>query len=641
MTETKDRLADNGNNSDETMTDNGPRPEPHTRVMELAQSPPHREGLGSDAFVDRFHRRSVLGRGGMGEVTLWRDDRLGREVAVKTMLPHAVNDHAARARFLREARVQGQLEHPAIVPVHDLRQDGDGNLSLTMKRVRGKTLAELLEQRHDPTSASSTTLRRLLSAFASVCLALEFAHARGIVHRDLKPGNIMLGDFGEVYVLDWGLAKIIDDATDDPGGPVVPESSDGAAAVMTQAGSVLGTLGYMAPEQLDDGLGDVSAATDVYALGAILCEILTGKPLLSTSSSMKRVQETLRGVDVAARVRLSLHPVPPELEDVCVCATKRLPHDRLGSARAMHDAVERHLEGDRDLDRRKALAAAHIAAADVAFAGAIMAHANQDDEAQGRATAMRELGAAIALEPGNIDAGRAVLRVLATPPRHTPTAVRAELDEIDNAQLAAGTRTSTPLAMLWLLFIPLVLVMRVLDWRPVVATLVGIFLVIAVSAINVSKAKVPIAHQIVAYLLRLLLCLSAGFLGGPFVMVPTFVTTFIAVLQSHPAKLIRVGAVVMGCGLFAFMVALEWAGVLPSSYAFVDGGLRIVPVAVGLPETPTRVLLLLSSLASMIAVALFIARMRGSLAAAQERVSLLGWHLRQLVPDTGPSKPHQ
>lgn len=210
---------------------------------------------------------------------------------------------------------------------------------------------------------------------------------------------------------------------------------------------------------------------------------------------------------------------------------------------------------------------------------------------------MRELGAAIALEPGNIDAGRAVLRVLATPPRHTPTTVRAELDAIDNAQLAAGTRTSTPLAMLWLLFVPLVLVMRVLDWRPVAATLVSIVLVIAVSAINVSKAKVPIAHQIVAYLLRLLLCLSTGFLGGPFVMVPTFLTTFIAVLQSHPARSIRVGAVVMGCGLFAFMVALEWAGVLPSSYAFVDGGLRIVPVAVGLPETPTRVLLLLSALA--------------------------------------------
>ena len=378
MTEAKDRdhLVDNGNNSDETMTDNGPRPEPHTRVMELAPSPPHREGLGSDAFVGRFHRRSVLGRGGMGEVTLWHDDRLGREVAVKTMLPHAVNDAAARARFLREARVQGQLEHPAIVPVHELRQDGDGNLSLTMKRIRGNTLAELLEKRHDPTSASSTTLRRLLSAFASVCLALEFAHARGIVHRDLKPGNIMLGDFGEVYVMDWGLAKIIDDASDDPGGPVVPDFSDGAAAVMTQAGSVLGTLGYMAPEQLEDGIGDVSAATDVYALGAILCEILTGKPLLSTLSSMGRVQETLHGVDVAARVRLSLHPVPPELEDVCVSATKRLPLDRLGSARAMHDAVERHLEGDRDLDRRKALAAAHIAAADVAFAGAIMAHAN-------------------------------------------------------------------------------------------------------------------------------------------------------------------------------------------------------------------------------------------------------------------------
>lgn len=620
---------------DNTLTDEAKHRGPTTRVVELPppSSSAERESLGSDHFVDRFHRREVLGRGGMGEVTLWRDDRLGREVAVKRLLPHAVDDDTARARFLREARVQGQLEHPAVVPVYDVREDGDGGLSLTMKRVRGKTLTKLLEE-HSRSDLGREPSRRLLSAFSTVCLAIEFAHARGIVHRDLKPGNIMLGDFGEVYVLDWGLAKILGEPAEGD------ESSAGALSpsAMTQSGSVLGTLGYMAPEQLDDSVGPTTAASDVYSLGAILFEVLAGVPLLTASSPMELMQLTLAGVDARAQQRAPAQRVPPELEDVCVQATARVPNARVFTARALHDAVERYLEGDRDLSRRRALAAHHIDIATAALGAAATDGADDsaDDgsvESHARATAMRELGTAIALDPSNAVAGRAVLRLLAEPPRHIPAAVRDEIDAMDRAQVKEGARLSAPLALTWLLFMPFPFFMHVLDWRPIAVMMAVIVVVSVNSVVNVTLERVPLLNQAFDYILLAVLCLSAGFVAGPLVTVPTLIATFVAALQSHPSRAVRRVVVAGGCGLFLMMVGLEWAGVTPTSYVFVDGSIHIVPVALGFPEVATRLLMMLSAVGSILSVALFISKMRDSLAAAQQRVLVLGWHLRQIVPD--------
>ena len=616
---------------DNTLTDEAKHRGPMTRVVELppSSSSSERESLGSDVFVDRFHRREVLGRGGMGEVTLWRDDRLGREVAVKRLLPHAVDDDTARARFLREARVQGQLEHPAVVPVYDVREDGDGGLSLTMKRVRGKTLTKLLDE-HSRSDLGREPSRRLLSAFSTVCLAIEFAHARGIVHRDLKPANIMLGDFGEVYVLDWGLAKIL-------GEPAEADVSSAGAlspSAMTQSGSVLGTLGYMAPEQLDDSLGPTTAASDVYSLGAILFEVLAGVPLLAAASPMELMQLTLAGVDARAQQRAPAQRVPPELEDVCVQATARVPNARVFTARALHDAVERYLEGDRDLSRRRALAAHHIDIANAALGAVGTAGADDSTvETHARATAMRELGTAIALDPSNAVAGRAVLRLLAEPPRHIPAAVRDELDAMDRAQVKQGARLSAPLALTWLLFLPFPFFMPVLDWRPIVVMVAVIVVVSVTSAVNVTLERIPLLYQSFNYILLAVLCLSAGFVAGPFVTVPTLIATFVAALQSHPSRAVRRVVVAGGCGLFLTMVGLEWAGVTPTSYIFVDGSIHIVPVALGFPEVATRLLLMLTAVGSILMVALFISKMRDSLAAAQQRVLVLGWHLRQIVPD--------
>jgi len=159
-----------------------------------------------DVTGERYSGDTLLGQGGMGEVRLCVDKVIGREIARKTILPHARNG-STLARFVREAKVQARLEHPSIVPVYDIGRDEDGAVWFTMKRVRGRSLAEVI-------ASGEESRRKLLTAFVAVCYAVAFAHERGVIHRDLKPQNIMLGSFGEVSVLDWGIAKVV--GTTDP-----------------------------------------------------------------------------------------------------------------------------------------------------------------------------------------------------------------------------------------------------------------------------------------------------------------------------------------------------------------------------------------------------------------------------------------
>ncbi|MCU1279757.1 MAG: Serine/threonine protein kinase PrkC, regulator of stationary phase, partial [bacterium] len=237
-------------------------------------SPTH---LGA-AAKQRYGQRGVLGTGGMGEVALVFDRQIGRDVALKQLRPEARRDDVARARFAREARIQGQLEHPAVVPVYDLGGADDGSLYFTMKRVRGTALGDVLSALASGEEAVGKRFsrRRILTAFSQICLTAHYAHERGVVHRDIKPDNIMLGDYGEVYLLDWGLARI--EAGDDLTDPAM-RAGLGAGDGRTRAGQVLGTLGYMAPEQARGEHATLDARADVYALGAILFEILTLQPL--------------------------------------------------------------------------------------------------------------------------------------------------------------------------------------------------------------------------------------------------------------------------------------------------------------------------------------------------------------------------
>jgi serine/threonine protein kinase len=225
-----------------------------------------------------------LAEGGIGKVFVARDGQLNREVVLKTLKPEAVLTADARRRFLKEAQVNAQLEHPNIVPIYQAGRDpDDGHPFYTMKFIRGRDLADCIQAYHFDRRAgidSAIAFRRLLSLFVSTCYAISYAHNRRIAHRDLKPANIAVGEFGELMVLDWGLAKLLDCPDDADVSEERREIalSDDADTDRTVKGRIMGTPAYMAPEQAAGRTEVVGAAADIYALGGILFEILTGEP---------------------------------------------------------------------------------------------------------------------------------------------------------------------------------------------------------------------------------------------------------------------------------------------------------------------------------------------------------------------------
>jgi len=308
-----------------------------TRLRALGRWPEFESG--------RYSVVEEIGRGGMGTVFLATDDELGREVAIK--IPNALASASLERRLRREARVLARLEHPGIVPIHDAGRLADGRLFYVMKRVRGETLGDHL--RHVP------DLTERLRIFERICEPVAFAHARGFVHRDLKPDNVMVGAFGEVMVMDWGVAKTVDslqssvashslqsqspfdDAQGDPElveGSTVPvdslrlQSSSSVGSLRpaeTEVGTVIGTAGFMAPEQARGEAAEVDERADVYGLGAILFLLLTG-----------------RIPDADPRAALRLIKVPRPLAAICARALEVEPSKRYQTATALADEVARY-----------------------------------------------------------------------------------------------------------------------------------------------------------------------------------------------------------------------------------------------------------------------------------------------------------
>ncbi|MBN4055061.1 serine/threonine protein kinase [Acidimicrobium ferrooxidans] len=241
------------------------------------------EPAGPVARLGRYTITGHLGAGGMGEVLQVRDEDVGREMAAKVILGAATGP--ALAKFIQEAQITGQLEHPNIVPMHELGMTEDDRVYFTMKRVEGETLEELLDAERKDEGGRRRYLIKLLNIFLKICDAIAFAHSRGVIHRDLKPANIMVGRFGEVQLMDWGLAKVIGqvgEATSAEGRPALDVSSGRFAPehtpLATLAGSVMGTPAYMPPEQARGEVEKFGCLTDIYSLGALLYEILTLEP---------------------------------------------------------------------------------------------------------------------------------------------------------------------------------------------------------------------------------------------------------------------------------------------------------------------------------------------------------------------------
>ena len=294
----------------------------------------------------RYVEQGLVGRGGMGEIALCVDRNIRRQIAMKRMLPATATNPARRARFVEEAQVTGQLEHPNIVPVHELERTPDGTIYFTMKLVKGRSIADILRDLKNPPGdlKERVTLGELLQIFLKVCDGVGFAHSRGVVHRDLKPSNIMVGDFGEVLVMDWGLAKIV--GREDIGAEeLVVSSRLEKGQMLTMDGSAMGTPAYMPPEQAEGQLDKIDHRSDIYSLGAILYEMLALERAVKGDTSVAVLMNVIEGKIVPPEERAPARHIPRELSAVAMkCLSKNRLH-RYQSATELHRDITLFLEG--------------------------------------------------------------------------------------------------------------------------------------------------------------------------------------------------------------------------------------------------------------------------------------------------------
>jgi serine/threonine-protein kinase len=298
--------------------------------------------VGSRFRLDRFHRK-----GGQGEVWIAKDTELHRDVALKQLQEKYADNSESRARFIHEAEVTGALEHRGIAPVYGLGHFENGHPFYAMRFISGTSLKDAIDRYHEVLSSTQLAdehlleLRRLLARFVDVCNTVGFAHSRGVIHRDLKPGNIILDEYGEALVVDWGLAKV--DCSEVEGRSVEPSALTLSSRELhpTIEGIKKGTPAYMSPEQAEGRISQLGPATDVYSLGATLYSLLTGKPPIDDRDTSV----------VLARVRAGEFPwpshvkpaVPAALEAICLKAMALNPDERYTTPRALGEEIERWL----------------------------------------------------------------------------------------------------------------------------------------------------------------------------------------------------------------------------------------------------------------------------------------------------------
>lgn len=301
----------------------------------------------------RYEVVEVLAQGGMGSVAIANDNDLKRRVAMKTILPEHNTSSEAIARFVAEAQATGQLEHPNIVPIHDLGMTSDGELYFTMKYVKGETLEEIIERLKagDEDAHRKYSFTRRMLIVQQICDALGFAHSRGIIHRDLKPANIMIGPFGEVMVMDWGLAKVFTKDADPSDSVDLDAIDDEELTNATIDGAIVGTPVYMPPEQALGKVSQLDARSDIYSIGALIYEFVS----LRSPFSGKTVVDVLRKVIKEDPTLVDHHKnkyqgaVPVEISYIVDTAMQKDPEQRYQSVEELKEEIEKYLEGRFDV----------------------------------------------------------------------------------------------------------------------------------------------------------------------------------------------------------------------------------------------------------------------------------------------------
>ncbi len=297
-----------------------------------------------------------LARGAFGRIIRARDRHIGRQVAIKALLPEFRGRPDAVSRFILEARIAGQLTHPNTVPVYEIGAM-DGVLYYAMKEVHGETLADAVAMLRSGVGEDTYPLARLVGYLRQVCQAVAYAHDQGVIHRDIKPHNVMIGSYGEVFLLDWGSAKLIgsedveEEVSTDLDADLLGTT---AASVMTRAGKIKGTPAYMAPEQARGESDSIGPSVDVYALGAVLYELLCLHPPFTGGDIDQVLKDVIGTRPLPPRSRAPLRSIPVELEEVAMSCLCKDPDDRPESARQLIEILDEFLLGTRRQEEAEA-----------------------------------------------------------------------------------------------------------------------------------------------------------------------------------------------------------------------------------------------------------------------------------------------
>lgn len=336
---------------------------PETDDQALRRVAALREGADGESRPPvRYALEDELARGGVGCIHVVRDRELMRTLVMKTLIDGSqVSDYVLK-KFVEEAQITAQLEHPNIVPVHDFGYFSGGEVFFTMKLVQGRTLKDIVKKLRagDPETVKGFSRTRLLTVFQQVCMAIGFAHSRGVIHRDIKSSNVMIGDYGETLVLDWGVAKVLGREEALPDEERV-STSRSQSADATMMGLVTGTPAYMPPEQAAGKVDRVDERSDIYALGALLYEILAFRPPFRGRNFKETLRQVITQAPVPPSQRNPENPPSPALEAICLKCLAKRPRERYQTVKAMLDDLEQYLSGVEDLDRRARLSEEKLA----------------------------------------------------------------------------------------------------------------------------------------------------------------------------------------------------------------------------------------------------------------------------------------